>query len=107
MSLIDTQSATLNLRVKRSERGLPVHHTLFDLATYRDKLMHVLHFHDLSSVRFQGPFGIPLLILLWPLCISLLLHESPVSLRGPFTLPLYLYPLPEWGPQWHHFPSRQ
>lgn len=27
MSLIDTQSATLNLRVKRSEHGLPVHHT--------------------------------------------------------------------------------
>lgn len=35
MSLIDAQSATLNLRVKRSEHGLTVHHTLFDLVTYR------------------------------------------------------------------------
>lgn len=57
MNLIDTQSATLNLRVKRSEHGLT--HTQY--ITHSLSLLHeaisnkLMHFHNLSSVCFPGP----------------------------------------------------
>lgn len=53
-------------------------------------------------ICFQGLFWVPLLILLW-----LLLHEGPVSPRGPLAFPPFLRPLAHRDTQGHHFPSRQ
>ncbi len=70
--------------------------------------MHVLHFHNSSSVFFQGSFWIPLLISLRSLFITpLLLHQSPVSHHHPYALPPFLHPLPHRDARGHHFPSRQ
>ena len=103
MSLIDSQSSTLSLRVKRSEHGPTQTNCTARTMLYgamSDKLMHV-------CVCFQGPLWIPLLILLWSLRITPLLHEGPVSPCAPLVLPPSLSPLTHRDPQGHNFPSRQ
>lgn len=102
MNLIDAQNATLSLRVKRSA----LTHIQCTKTHQANRCMFCIFTCHLY-VSVQGPVWTPLLVLLWSLCVAPLLHQGPVSHRGPLILPSLLSPLPRRDNQGHHFPSRQ